>query len=198
MSSDNSPLCNLWQSQPQDLFQMSPEELRKKRKHLNRVLLIRDSTVWFVCLFEIGWFAWILMIVPQLVAKIGAILIMFGMAFMNSQVWLDQRRRRRSHERAETSGNINSLDFFRSELARQCEFHRGLWFWSRMAALYPGLLVFGIGCIVVFPSPDNLVGYAITAVALILFPLSIWLNLSKSRKYQREIDTLDALELPPA
>jgi len=198
MTSDNSTLCNLWQTQPLESFQMSLEQLRKKGKRLNRVLLIRDSTVWVVCLFEIGWFAWILTIAPQLVAKIGSILIMFGMAFMNGQVWLDQRNRRRSLQRAETSGNVNSLDFFRSELVRQREFHRGLWFWSRMAALYPGLLVFGIGCIVVFPSPDNLVGYAITAVALILFPLSIWLNLSKSRKYQREIDTLDALKLPPA
>jgi len=200
MTCDNSPnmLRDLWQAQPQESFWMSPDDLRKKRKRLNRELLIRDSTVWIVCLFEIGWFAWILTISPQLVTRIGSILIMFGMAFMNSQVWLDQRRRRRSHERAETSGNINSLDFFRSELARQCEFHRGLWFWSRMAAFFPGLLIFSTGAIVVFPWPDNLVGYSILAVTVILFPTAVWLNLSKSRKYQREIDALDALKLPPA
>jgi hypothetical protein len=177
---------------------MSPEELRNKRKRLNRALLIRDSTVWAVCLFEIGWFVWIFIVVPQLVARIGSVLIIFGMAFMNFQVWLDQRRRRQSLQRAEASGNINSLDFFRSELVRQREFHRGLWFWSRMAALYPGLLVFGIGASVVFPWPDDLVGISVTSVAVILFPLATWLNLSRSRNYQRQIEALDALKLPPA
>ena len=200
MTCDNSPnmLRDLWQAQPQESFWMSPDDLRKKRKRLNRELLIRDSTVWIVCLFEIGWFAWILTISPQLVTRIGSILIMFGMAFMNAQIWLDQRRRRRSLQRAEASGNVNSLDFFRSELVRQRQFHRGLWFWSRMAALYPGLLVFGIGASIVFPWPQNLAGISVAGVAVLLFPLATWLNISKSRKYQREIDALDALKLPPA
>ena len=198
MSSDNSPLCNLWQSQPQESFQMSVEELRKKRKRLHRGLLIRDSTVWIICLFEIAWFAYVLVVVPQLVVRIGSVLIMLGMAFLNGQIWLDQRRRRKSQERAEASGNVNSLDFFRSELVRQREFHRGLWFWSRMAMLIPGMLVLSIGAIFVFPWPDNLVGYSVASVTAILIPVASWLNLSQSRNYQRQIDALDALKLPPA
>ena len=111
MTSDNSPLCNLWQSQPQESFQMSVEELREKRKRLHRELLIRDSTIWFLCLFEIAWFGWILVVVPQLVAKVGSILIMLGMAFLNGQVWLDQRNRRRSRERAGGIGQYQLARF---------------------------------------------------------------------------------------
>lgn len=176
---------------------MSPEELRSKLSQLNRMLLVRDCTVWFVCVFEIAWFAYIFVIVPQLVVKVSAVLVTFGMAFLNAQVWLDQRNRRKSRERAEASGNLHSLDFLRSELQRQCQFHRGAWFWSRVAVLFPGLLIFGIAAMIVFPWPDRLVGVCITTVTVILLPVAVWLNLTKSRSYQRQIVALDALRLPP-
>lgn len=198
MTSDNSPddLRSLWQAQPQATFQMSPDELQRRMKRLNRTLLIRDMTGWFVCVTEIAFFIACFILIPQTVARVGSVLIALGMAFMLGQVWLDQRRRRASRAAAETSGNINSLDYFRAELARQREFHRGVWFWSRMAALFPGMLVFGIGAIVVLPWPDNLVGYAITGVTVIICPIAIWLNLSKSKNYRCQIDALDALKHP--
>jgi hypothetical protein len=165
-------------------------------KRFNRTLLIRDATVWFVCVTEIAWFVACYFLIPQPVARVGSVLIALGMAYLLGQIWLDQRRRRASRTAAETSRHINSLDYFRGELVRQRDFHRGAWFWSRMAVLFPGLLVFGIGAIVVFPWPDNLTGYAVTGVTVIICPIAIWLNRSKSKSYQRQIDSLDALKQP--
>jgi hypothetical protein len=200
MTSDNSfaNLCNLWQAQPQETFQMSPEELRHKWKRLNRALLIRNGTVWFVCLFEIGVFAWLMIELPQLFMKFASALVMVGMAFMTGQVGLDQRNRRASRLRAEASGNLNSLDFFRAELVRQREFHRGAWFWSRMALLMPAMLVWGIGVVVLVPWPEKIAGWSIVSVTLFIIPLAIQLNYMKSKSYQKQIDALDVLRQPPS
>jgi hypothetical protein len=199
MTSDNSSasLCNLWQAQPQETFQMSPEELRCKLKRLNRELLIRNGTVWFVCLFEIGVFAWLLIELPQLFMKVTSALVMVGMAFMTAQVALDQHRRRLSRIRAEASGNLNSLDFLRAELERQREFHRGPLFWSRMALLMPALLVWGIGVVVLIPWPEKIAGWSIVSVTVFIIPLAIQLNYIKSKSYQKQIDALNALRQPP-
>jgi len=196
-SSSPNPICELWQRQALTTFVMSPEDLRRKLKRLNRNLLIRDATVWIVCVFELAWFTGCFIVMPQRVAKVGSVLIAVGMAYMLGQIWLDQRRSRASHTAAQQSGNVNSLDFYRTELERQREFHRGIWFWSRMAVLFPGLLVFGIGAIVVFPWPQNLAGWVVTGVTVAIAPISIRLNLTKSRNYQRELDRLQALGQPP-
>lgn len=199
MTCDNHPneLRHLWQSQQQAGFLMSPEELRSKTRRLNREVLIRNGTVWFVCLFEIFWFVWILIALPELFIRIGSALVIAGMAYLTGQVWLDWRSRRASRQRAEQSGNINSLDFFRSELERQREFHRGFWFWSRIAALTPGLLVFGIGAVVLYPWPASLPGWAVTGVTVLIVPVAVGLNRKRSRDYQRQIDAVDALREPP-
>jgi len=195
MSSDNSTneLCSLWQAQPQASFAMSREQLRARWKRLNRDLRIRNGTAWFVCLTEIAFFVWILMLVPQPFIRIGSGLVIFGMAFLTGQVALEQRNRRDSRKRAEASGDTHSLDFLRAELERQRDFHRSVWFWSRMAALVPGLLVFGIGAIVLFPWPASLCGWAVTAVTIFIVPVAIWANRKRAALYQKQIDALDAL-----
>ena len=126
MTSDDSSrsVCDLWQSQPDGEFRISPEALRKKSKRLKRALLMRDGTAWFVGLSEIAWFSYIFAIAPQPIVKIGSVLIMIGMAYLTGQIWLDQRNRRNSRARAEASGNVNSLDFLRAELERQRELDR--------------------------------------------------------------------------
>lgn len=199
MSSDNSSkeLCQAWQTQPHSPFQMSSEALRKSMKKLSRTLLIRDGTVWMIGLFEAGWFTWMLIALPEVFIKAAACLIILGMGFMVGQTWLDQRRRRIARIMAEASGGVDSIQFFRSELERQREFHRGLPFWSRLFALLPGLLTFGISAIVFYPWPGNLVGCAVTAVTLLTVPLAIRLNRKRSRMYQCQIDRLDALRRPP-
>ena len=187
-------LHSLWQEQPQDSFTMTPEQLHARWKRLNRELRIRNGTVWLVCLTEIGFFAWIFVILTQPFLRFTSALVILAMAFMTGQVALEQRSRSASRQRAEASGNLSSLDFFRAELERQRDFHRGVWFWSRMAVLMPALLAWGMGAIVLLPWPDNIPGWSVAAVAVLVTPLAIHLNRKRARTYQQQIDGLGALK----
>jgi hypothetical protein len=209
MTTHNSPdeVRSLWQSQTVPPFQISPDELRLKMKRLNRKLLFRDSIVYVICAGETVWFTyWILATRIPVTLRVGFILIILAMGFLAGQIWLDQHSRkahiwldqhsRKAHRTtAAASGNTSSVDFFRVELERQRNFHRGIWFWSRLIALFPGLLVCGIWGMAA--TPKSPFGYGMTAATLILGALAIRLNQKKSVSYQHQINALDALKQVP-
>jgi hypothetical protein len=197
MTSDNSPneFVHLWQAHSATSFQMSPDEIRGKMKRLNRKLLSRDLTIYMICIGETVWFLRCFFVIPDLIAKLGSLLVVIAMAYLAWQIAFDRRRRRTSRERADASGNINSLDFYRMELSRQRDFHRGVWFWSRAAVLAPGIFVFSIGAIVTFPKAA--IGYVLTFGSIILFAIAIWINRKMSANYQRQIDALESLRQCP-
>jgi hypothetical protein len=195
MTNDNShdDVCNVWQEQPSAPFVMTPAELRVRMKRLGRQLLIRDVTVYGVCLLEIAVFAYMLIVFPQLMVRVGSLLVILGMAFLIAQIWLDRRGRKLAHADAAGLGTTDSIKFYRGELARQREFHRGIWLWSRLVALFPGLLVFGLAAGVALPYPANFAGHVVVGVAALLCPLAIRLNLTRSRNYQCRINALDRI-----
>jgi hypothetical protein len=198
MTNDNSPdeLRSLWQNQTVAPFQMSPDELRLKVKQLNGKLLIRDRFVYVVFAGETLWFSyWIFAARVPTALRAGFTLIILGLGFLAAQIWLDRRSRKAHRTLAAASGHDSSVDFFRVELERQRNFHRGIWFWSRFIALFPGLLVGGIWGIILIPKSPF--GYAMTAAILILAALAIWLNRRESLSYQNQINVLDALKQAP-
>jgi hypothetical protein len=193
MTRDNSThdLCNLWQNQPQAAFHMPPEAIHKCMKRFNRRLLRRDLIIYIICLGETIWFSYCFFAVPGWIPKLGSFLIVVAMVYLACQIGLDRHSRKVSRNQADASGNINSLDFYRMELARQRDFHRGVWFWSRLAVLLPGMLVFSIGAMVVFPK--SAIGFVLTFVTLVLVAIAIQINRRMSASYQRQIDALDSL-----
>jgi hypothetical protein len=162
-------LCCLWQGQTVAPFQMSPDELRQKMKQLNKQLKMRDSIVYVICLGETVIFTFVILATSAPAApKIGLLLVILAMGFLAG------------------------------ELVRQRNFHRGVWFWSRLMALLPGLLVCDIWLIVRYPKhPMGYLGYVLTASLLLLCPWAVWMNQKKSLCYQRQIDALDALKQAP-
>ena len=189
-------LRSLWQSQTVAPFQMSPDALRQKMMQLNKQLKVRDSIVYVICLGETVVFTYVILAMPAPVTlKIGFFLVILAMGFFVGQIWLDRNNRKESRTTAAALGKTGSIDFYRVELVRQRNFHRGVWFWSRLMALLPGLLVCTIWAIVRYPTHP--IGYAMTAALLILRPLAVWLNRKKSLCYQRQIDALDALKQAP-
>jgi hypothetical protein len=192
-------LCSLWQGQTLAPFQMSPDELRQKMKQLNKQLKMRDSVVYVICLGEIAIFTFVILVtsVPA-TPKIGLFLLILAMGFLVGQIWLDRNSRKVSGTTAAALGKSGSVDFYRVELVRQRNFHRGVWFWSRLMALLPGLFVCDIWLIVRYPKhPMGYLGYAMTASLLIISPCAVWMNWKKSLCYQRQIDALDALKQAP-
>src|SRR5260370_27167279 len=88
-------------------------------------------------------------------------------------------------------GETDCMSFYRAELERQRDFHRGRWFWSRLLIFLPGPLVFCVGFAQAYPGLALYIWLEF-ATLLILAPIAVLLNLGLARKYQRRIDALDA------
>jgi hypothetical protein len=94
---------------------------------------------------------------------------------------------------ASVSGNepLASAVFYRTELERQRDFHRGLWLWSRVVIVIPGIYLFLIGRAIEHPE-----GFfhqpRLIAASVVLAALAVVRQLRLARKYQHEIDALDA------
>jgi hypothetical protein len=117
------------------------------------------------------------------------------MNFTAVQVWLDDRDRRKAMEGANALGQANCADFYRAELVRQRDFHRGVWFWSRLIALLPGLLICGgWAAIELHGTKDGYAGAGILIATPVISVLGVWLNYRMSRKHQRLIDAIDAMK----
>ncbi|HVO60493.1 MAG TPA: hypothetical protein VMT53_06135 [Terriglobales bacterium] len=198
MTNDSGPdaLCSMWQKQPNMSFSMSPGEIQKKLSELQTKLRRRAILLYVICLAEILWFAyWLIVSSLPVIPRIACLLIILSMNFTAGQVWLDDRDRRRATESANALGQANCIDFYRTELVRQHNFHCGVWFWSRLIALVPGLLIFGGWAAIELPgTKDGYAGIGILIAVPALSTLGVWLNYRRSRKHQTLIDAIDAMK----
>jgi hypothetical protein len=92
-------------------------------------------------------------------------------------------------------GNLSSIDFYRAALQRQRDFHSGIRFWSRIAMVTPGPFVFLYGAGIGPELAKEYYAPILIFVAGII--AAIPLNLRRARKFQRQIDELDALRKEP-
>ena len=87
-------------------------------------------------------------------------------------------------------GSTASLQFLRSELERQRDFHQAKWLWGRLAPFVPGPLLFLVGEARATPE-DAAAIWAIAAVFVAIAAAALPLNALAARRYQRQIDRLD-------
>lgn len=125
---------------------------------------------------------------PYWMQRVGSGLVAASMVYMAYQVYA--RRPGPSPLETDAAGWAR---FYRTELERQRDFHRGFWFWSRLAAILPGFIVFCAGGAIARPADAR----DYTGMLAVFIFLGIWavpLNLSQARKYQRQLDELEALQ----
>ena len=189
-------LRELWQKQPGAPFSMNPDEIQGKLHQLQRKLRARTVVIYFICLGETLCFSYWLIFSPQpVIVRIAFLLIILAMNFLAGQIWVDERDRRKAMEGANAANQVDCLDFYRTELIRQRDFHRGVWFWSRLIALLPGLLIIGAWAAIKLPGTrDGYIGDSILIVTAIISLQAVWGNYRMSRKYQKVIDTIDAMK----
>lgn len=186
----------LWQKQAETVFSMELAEIQGKFSRLQARLRRRRVVTYAICLGETVWFAyWLVFTTPPIVMRLGCLLIILGMNFLAGQVWLDDRDRQKTLENPGAAGRTNCLDYYRAELVRQREFHRGVWFWSRLLTLLPGpLLIGGWSAIKLHGTGNGDAGVIILIATPILAVVAVWLNYRLSRKHQRQIDAIDAMK----
>jgi hypothetical protein len=88
-------------------------------------------------------------------------------------------------------GETDGLRFYRAELERQRDCHRGPRLWSRVLIFTPPWILFNVGFAQIHPELAPFMWFdcaTILAAAAIAVPL----NLRSARKYQGRIDALEA------
>lgn len=187
---------DVWQNQNLESFRMTLDEIRKKNELLDGRIRRRNSIGYAIGFFEIVWFSIFVFIVPNLVHRIGYFLLALGCGYMVYQLLLNQLQKRAAVIRAAKMGNAASIEFYRAELERQRDFHRGSRFWSRLVMLALGPLLF-FGFAIAHPQSDRFLWLVVSALLLVLLVRAVPLNLRRARKYQAQINEIDALQYGP-
>jgi len=178
-------LKTLWKEMEMSPPVFSPDQLRKEadklRAGLSRRSIIGGGAAWFV----IAAFVVFFFIFSNALERIGSALTVLGAGYMLVQLRLRPARV------LPDVGEAGGVQFYRGELERQRDFHRGSWFWSRLLILLPGPIIFMMGFVQVFPDAAPFMWLDLAAL-LVLAVLAVPLNLRLARRYQRRIDLLDA------
>ena len=188
MAGDYLPgdLKTLWKELSTNPLQLSPDQLRKEMEKLRKGLRRRFFIGGGAALSAIAAWTLYFFLFPNRLQRIGSVLTALGAGYTIVQLKLRPARN------MPDVGETGCTEFYRAELERQRDFHRGKWFWSRLLILLPGPLVFCVGFAQAYPEIALFIWLNLAAI-LILAVIAVPLNLRLARKYQRRIDALDAV-----
>ena len=162
-----------------DIFSQTQALMKKIRR---RTLL--GYATCFVVIVSFGSFTFIF---HNTVLQIGSGLIA-ALAFYTAYQLYEGRNRKPP---SETKLPVCAA-FYRTELERQRDFHRGSRFWSRLVIPIPPYIMVLVGLAITYPGLARamaIIGACFVGLCVVAIPF----NLELSRKYQRQIDELDAL-----
>jgi len=177
-----------WREQPLEDTTVSLEDVRMRIDRLATQVRRRNLIGGLGCIVVLLSFALFAVIFPNPWERTGSVLTAAASLFLMYQLIRRKIYLRRAEPLARQS---DGLTFYRSELVRQRDFHRGLWFWSRLIVIAPGPAIFLVGFAKAYPSlAIYIVIEAATFVLLLI--AAIPLNLRKAKHYQRELDALES------
>jgi hypothetical protein len=162
-----------------DVFSRTQALMKKIRR--------RTLMGYAVCFTGIVAFGSFIFIFPNTLARVGSGLTVAATLYMAYQLY-----ERRNGKSPSGTGLSACTAFYRKELERQRDFHRGIWFWSRLVIMVPGYILFLIGFAMAYPELARGLA-AIAGAFIVLCIVAVPMNLKLSRKYQRQIDEVDAL-----
>lgn len=185
---EQSDVKNIWQNQSVEGTTMSLEEIKKKMSQLQKKTRLRNVIVGLQLPLISVICARLLSKTGNLIEGIGAALLVIGVAYVGYQLLLIRKQPASVIGKNEP---LTSAMFYRTELERQRDFHRGLWLWSRLFVLVPGALVLLIGGVI--EHPERMHPIRPMAILVVFLAFTVTRNLKLARKYQREIDSFDGL-----
>jgi hypothetical protein len=179
---------DLWRHQPLEDTAMSLDQVRAGIATLNSKVRRRNLVGGLASLIVLLFSVFCAIAFSNPIQRIGSVLTVLGAGYLLYQLILGK-----IHIRPETaSGNTaDGLTFYRSELQRQRDFHKGVRFWSRLVIYAPGPVIFFIGFWEAYPWLFRIIVVEL-AVFVLLLIAAIPLNLRAARKYQRELDALES------
>jgi hypothetical protein len=183
---------NLWQEQKVEAICMSIEELRGRARKFQSTIRWRNLREFGAGIAALAIFAPYLFLAGNPIVRTGAGLSMVGILYT---VWQLHRKGSAQPVPAEM-GLTNYIEFHRSELRKQYDLLRRVWFWY-LIPLLPGLAVFLAGNAMAVDS--RVWGIAVfgfgAAVVGAVFARIARLNARAASAMRREIDALDVLQM---
>jgi len=180
-------LNRLWKEFASTPVHASPDKLRLESRKLKTRLLLRNWFVTGVCCFILAAYGFFFLRSTTALERAGSVLSVLGVANVIVQF---QRRPART---IPDSAALNCLQFYRAELKRHRDLHRGKGVLSWLLPVLPGPLLFNIGFALDRPMFAPLVAFQLV-VFLIIAAIVVPLNLRLARRYQRRLSALDASE----
>jgi hypothetical protein len=166
-------------SNPSDIFSRTQVLMKEIRR--------RTIIGFAACFIVIVAFGSFIFIFPNTLQRVGSGLTVAAALYMAYQLYVGRNGKLPSESRSSAR-----TDFYRAELERQRNFHRGFWLWSRLIIMVPGYLLFLIGFVIAHPDAARFMA-APGGVFIVLCIIGVPANLKLSRKYQRRIDEVHAL-----
>lgn len=190
---DNDPVRNIWQNQPQEQFSMSTDEIRMKASRFQGTVSsrnMRELVVGSILVVVFAVFAWL---APSPLGKAAELLTAAGIAFAMWQLL----RQAKAASIDEVCLVTDWARFHREQLVRQRDALRSVWLWY-LAPLVPGGVLHWIAVSQADLAKGNVVAALATSavgilVMVLVFGGIYWLNLKAARNLQAEIDSMDRL-----
>jgi hypothetical protein len=181
---------SLWQADGSGAGRLSASELRARVQRLARTTRRRNYAALVVCGVVLAvcvwWFLWI----DDPLARVGSVLTAVGVGTIVFQVRANQMSEQAAVRRASQMGETASVEFYRADLERQRDFHRGRWLWPRLLLLAPGPQILFVGFARAHPEVAATIRLEALAAAILLLaavPVNLWL----AHGYQRQLDQLN-------
>jgi hypothetical protein len=178
-------LQSAWNDQRVDSAQMSSEELRRRAERLERRVRTRLRFAVAMMISLAAGYASFLYFFPGMLHRTGASLTLIGYVYAAYDLY-----RRGPARKVPAEPAMATCAVYRAELERQRDFCLGAWL--RLLAFVPGPVVFIMGFVIPEQSPATA---ALLAALMITAPFAVGIPVNRlaARKFQREIDSLNAL-----
>jgi hypothetical protein len=160
-----------------------------ERAHvLGRTIDRRTIGGGLVCVIMLAGFVWNAIHHVNTLQLVACGLIIVASAYMLGQLYL-----RRQGTPPMNGTPRECMDYYREELVRQRDYHRGAWLWTRLVLLFPGCFLFFYATPLP-PYPGALsIKYLVMASFVFMAIPSASGNLKQAQNYQGQIDELDEL-----
>lgn len=181
---DHNDVQRLWRDQPAEEVQMSAQEVRGLAEKFERTITQRNRREYAAAAFVVVWFSVWAWFAETVLVALGCWLVVLAALWVVFHLHRRGAARRPAGEQDVMSG----LEFTRSELVRQRDLLRSVWWWY-LLPFVPGMLLILVGYSLEGSElwallPSGIVA-AVTFVGIGL------LNQRVARKLQRRIDALD-------
>jgi hypothetical protein len=176
----------LWKEVGVNPPMFSADQLRKEMERLQAGRHKRYVTGIVAAWILFAAFTLFFFVFENTLARIGSILSILGAGY-----WLAQLQRGRARIVPDVS-ETDGVRFYRAELERLRDCHRGPRLWSRVLIFAPPWILFNVGFAQIHPELAPFMLFDCAAI-LAAFAILVPLNLRLAGKYQRRIDALDAV-----